>query len=301
MLLKFLWETCPRGLAALAALLIATATQAQDVTAELIQIDLGRTYGLLSPKPAVLRATSVKPTNAESKTALLFFVGWPGMLWLPERIDSSIYLSRVRQSGFYALTRIEDLPRQGIRLVLVDCPTDEWGVAQRSPDPYGCSDSYRASERHAADVSQLIQTLRQSHGVEKVYLMGHSYGSISSRWLAIRLGTTIQGSIHSASMNSPGGGRFTDYASSVPRMDMGKATAPWVFMHHQDDQCPYTRYGAALAMAGPDKLMSVKGGIPKGDPCGGGHLHSYLGREEPVMQAVARWILTGEVTRVVGE
>ena len=114
-------------------------------------------------------------------------------------------------------------------------------------------------------------------------------------------GSTIQGSIHSASMNSPGGGRFTDYASSVPRMDMGKATAPWVFMHHQDDQCPYTRYDAALAMAGPDKLMSVKGGIPSGDPCGGGHLHSYLGREEPVMQAVARWILTGEVTRVVGE
>ena len=265
-----------------------------------IQLDLAREYGLVNRLPAVLRAVSIQATEKPSKTALLFFVGWPGMLWLPEHPIPNRFIDISTRNMFYAIRHLGFFPSQGISFVLVDCPTDQWGIEQRSLDPYGCSDSYRSSPQHAQDVMKLITHLRQTQGIEKIYLMGHSYGSVSSRWLAIRLGGEIQGSIHSASMTQAAGGRFTDYGSSVSRMDMTQASAPWVYVHNQQDQCRSTAYNPNWKVAG-SRMMTVRGGLPEGDPCGGGHYHSYRGRELEVLQAVAKWIRTGEISATIGE
>ena len=265
-----------------------------------IQIDLGRAYGLISPSAAVLRAVSIQPAAKPSKTALLFFVGWPGILWLPENPMPNRFIEISKRNAFYAITHLGFFPSQDIAFVLVDCPTDQWGSEQRTPDPQGCSDAYRSSPQHADDVKKLIAHLRRTQGIEQVYVMGHSYGSVSSRWLAIRLGNEIQGSIHSASMSQAAGARFPDYGSSVSRMDMSQASAPWVYLHNQQDQCRNTAYAPNLEVAGP-KMITVRGGSPEGDPCGGGHYHSYRGRELEVLQAVARWIRTGDIVSPVGE
>jgi hypothetical protein len=45
----------------------------------------------------------------------------------------------------------------------------------------------------------------------------------------------------------------------------------------------------------------VKGGIPEGEPCGGGHFHSFQGREVVVAKTVVNWVLTGQVEKVIGE
>ena len=275
-------------------------SQAQALDAKLIQIDLGREYGFFSKSPAVLRAVSVAPKEEKPKTALLFFVGWPGLLWIPENLDTQRFLTLVRKSGFYAMDNIDFFPSKGITFVVVDCPTDQWGTSQRSPDPFSCSDSYRSSEQHASDIALLIKNLKDTQGIEKIYIMGHSYGSMSSRWLSIRLGDQIQGSIHSASISRAGGGRFTDYGSTVPQIDMTQASAPWVFLHNKDDQCQNTTYSAAKASAGT-KIISVRGGAPSGDPCGKGHYHSYQGRELDALNAVANWIQTGVTPEFVGE
>ena len=47
--------------------------------------------------------------------------------------------------------------------------------------------------------------------------------------------------------------------------------------------------------------MTVVGGLGEGDRCGGGHYHSYLGREKEVVEAVIKWIKTGQTTPVVGK
>jgi len=275
-------------------------THSQELDVKLIQLDLGRDFGVLSKSPSVLRAVSVNPLNDQPKTALLFFVGWPGQLWLPEKIDPQIFVARAKKTGFYALEKLDFFPSKNINFVLVDCPTDQWGSTQRSTDPTGCSDSYRSSEQHGKDIAVLINYLKEKQGIEKIYIMGHSYGSVSSRWLAINLGDQIQGSIHSASMSRTAYGRFYDYASSVPKIEMNKAKAPWIFLHNRDDQCQYSLYSAAKASAGA-KLISVRGGIPGGDPCLAGHYHSYQGRELEALGAVAKWIQTGELTEFVGE
>jgi hypothetical protein len=50
-----------------------------------------------------------------------------------------------------------------------------------------------------------------------------------------------------------------------------------------------------------ENLVTVRGGLPEGDPCGAGHFHSYRGREEVVVRAIITWIKTGKVERSVGE
>ncbi len=280
--------------------LLCISAKAQNLDAQLIEVDLGREYGFFSKSPAVLRAVSVHQDNTQPKTAVLFFVGWPGQLWIPEKINPERFSKAASKAPLYAMRHFDFFPSKGMTFVAVDCPTDQWGGSFRSPNPTGCSDTYRSSEQHASDIRLLIQRLKETQGIEKIYLFGHSYGSVSSRWLAIHLGDQIQGSIHSASMSVYAGPRYPDYGSSVSRIDMNQASAPWVFFHHQDDRCPNTAYAPVQAVAG-SKLMTVRGGVVDGDPCGAGHLHSYQGRELMVLEAMANWILTGQTVEWVGE
>jgi hypothetical protein len=50
-----------------------------------------------------------------------------------------------------------------------------------------------------------------------------------------------------------------------------------------------------------ENLVTVRGGVPGGDPCGGTHLHSYQGREELVVRSIISWIKTRKVDRLIGE
>lgn len=287
-------------IATLCLVLLGTIANSQALDAQLIQIDLGREYGIFSKSPALLRAVSVRQEKSRPKTAVLFFVGWPGQLWIPEKVDADRFSKAVTKVQLYALKHIDFFPSKGITFVAVDCPTDQWGGSFRSQNPTGCSDSYRSSEQHAADIARLISHLKEQQGVEKIYIFGHSYGSVSSRWLAVRLGDQIQGSIHSASMSFYAGPRYSDYGSSIAQIEMNKASAPWIFFHHQNDKCQTTPYAPIQSFAGV-QLTTVRGGVAEGDPCGGGHLHSYQGRELVVLEAMAHWILTGERLEFVGE
>jgi len=128
-------------------------------------------------------------------------------------------------------------------------------------------------------------------------VMGHSMGTVSSRWLAKNLGSEISGSIHSSSMN-----RATrdGFANSVSGFSYDTIAAPVLHVHNENDACPYTPYSIVKGYAG-ENLVTVRGGVPEGDPCGGTHLHSFQGREELVVRAIISWIKTKKVDRLIGE
>jgi hypothetical protein len=144
-----------------------------------------------------------------------------------------------------------------------------------------------------------IELLKEKYGINNFFIMGHSYGAISSKWLARNLGTEIQGSIHSAAQTvaSP---RMRAYGYSAESFDMSSLKAPALNIHHGDDQCIYTPYSTVLAYS-KNNLITVKGGIPNGDVCGGGHNHSFEGREEVSSKAIIQWIKTGQVQSSIGE
>ena len=227
-----------------------------------IEVDRGRTEDAPN-KPAVYqRAILSKPAQA-TDTALLFFRGSPGIARIRSVDDKSRnYLPFMRMN-------LHLFASENIALVLMDCPTDKWN---------GCSEAYRLSNEHADDVRSVMRVLKEQHGISQFYIMGHSMGAASSRGLARSLGNEIAGSIHSAAMNvaAPNG-----FGASFLNFPYNSFLAPQLHIHNQNDACRSTPYWAVRGYAGTN-LITVKGGIATGDPCGGGHLHSHGGRRKPL-------------------
>jgi hypothetical protein len=274
-----------RLLAAVAALSCISLAHAQ--TDVLIEIDRGRTEGIFTKSPVYQRAILAKPAKP-TDTALLYFRGYPGIARIQSVADKQANLQpfmRMNQRIF---------AQEGIALVVMDCPTDEWGMAGDLPT--GCLDAYRSSKEHADDVRSVIAKLRED-GFSKIFVMGHSFGTISSRWLAKNLGSEISGSIHSAAMN---GQNRRGWATSLSGFSYDSIAAPILHVHNENDACNGTPYLTVKRYAG-ENLVTVRGGVGEGDPCGGRHLHSYQGREEVVVRAIISWIKTNKVERLVGE
>lgn len=285
-----IWGSQMKWLLGLFFVVFFSYAAAQAMPPILIEADAGRESGVFSKSPVVQRAILLKP-SMPSDTALLFYRGWSGIANIKTENDWKRNLN-------YLQNNTDLFAQAGIALVVMDCPSDENRIAPGNT-PLGCNDDYRSSIKHADDVRKVMATLKERHGITKFYVMGHSYGTISSKWLAKNLGNEIQGSIHSAAMThaSP---RNRAYGYSVESFDMSLLKAPVVNIHHGDDQCVHTPYSTVVAYS-KNNLITVKGGEGTGDVCGGTHLHSMSGREELTSKAVIQWIKSGQVQPNVGE
>src|SRR5947207_410478 len=203
------------------ALLCASLAHAQ--TDVLIETDRGRTEGVFKKSPVFQRAILAKPAKP-TDTALLYFRGYPGIARIQSVADKARNLQpfmRMNQQIF---------AEEGIALVIMDCPTDQWGAP--GPRPTACFDGYRSSKQHADDVRSVIARPRDKHGLSKIFVMGHSLGTISSRWLAKNLGSEINGSIHSASMNGP---NRQGLANSLSGFSYDSIAAPVLHVHNENE------------------------------------------------------------------
>lgn len=263
---------------------------AQTMTPILIEADAGRDAGVFSKTPVVQRAILLMP-SIKSDTALLFYRGWSGIANIKSENDWKRNLN-------YLQNNTELFAQAGIALVVMDCPSDENKVAPGNT-PIACNDDYRASMQHADDVKKVMTILKEKYGMSQFYVMGHSYGTISSKWLAKNLGNEIKGSIHSAAMTHANA-RNRIYGYSVESFDMSSLKAPVLNIHHGDDQCFSTPYSTVVAYS-KNNLITVRGGQGTGEVCGGTHLHSMGGKEEDTSKALIQWIKTGQIQSVVGE
>jgi hypothetical protein len=270
---------------AVTLLCISPAHAQTDV---LIEIDRGRTEGVFTKSPVFQRAILAMPAKP-TDTALLYFRGYPGIARIQSVADKQRNLQPFMRMNQHIFAD------EGIALVIMDCPTDQWGIA--GPRPTSCFDGYRSSKEHADDVRSVIAKLRDEHGLSRIFVMGHSMGTISSRWLAKNLGGEINGSIHSASMN---GSNPQGFANSLSGFSYGAIAAPVLHVHNENDACQHTPYSIVKEYAG-ENLVTVRGGVPGDNPCGGTHLHSYQGREEVVVRSIISWIKTKKVDRLIGE
>ena len=275
----------------LSFLLTAFSVRAQTET--LLEVDAGRTMSDAGGAVPVLQRAILTMPAVPTDTALLYFRGNPGYMLIKSLRDKQRNLGWVGKGE-------AQLMQAGIALVQVDCPTDQWGDSPRPPATR-CLGDYRSSQQHADDVRRLMAQLKAQHGLKNFYILGHSIGTISSRWLAINLGKDeIAGTIHSAAMNSfvP---QLFDLVGNLPREFPGKsAGAPILNVHNVNDSCRSTPYNYVRDYSSGN-LVTVRGGIPEGDPCGGGNLHSHQGREAVVVNAIIRWIKTKQVDQYIGE
>ena len=259
----------------------------------LLESDTGRTEGFFTKSPVYQRAV-MWPAAEKSDTAVLFYPGWPGKMWLES--NSTHY-----PPGFNTPINPNTFQTTNISLVMMDCPTDELGP--KSYDrPQLCDDTYRSSARHAEDARLIIKKMKTEFNITKIYLIGHSHGTISAKILGRELADEISGVISSgASSRQYGNGDYKNFGWAGARFNMKSLKVPVLNIHHEKDGCMYNPFSTVQNYS-TNNLITVRGGMQTGDPCKKDSYHSYQGySSDTISMAIINWIKTREVQQFIGE
>src|SRR3569623_47359 len=274
----------PRRLALLCFLMIvfcfpAHAGQASDGLEESM-------HAVRLERGADLNFIVSKRTGTAPRIGVLLFAGYPGIL----RIRNEGGVLSYDLAGNFLIRARRFLNTAETFTVMVDCPTDQWTA---------CDDRYRTSEQHAAAIVDVIRYLKKNSGAKQIYLVGTSYGTVSSAYLAKRLSNAIAGVVHTASFTDPKpSARFN--GAVMRSFDWSQIKAPQLFVHHRDDPCEMTRYQSIVQRKQDAPLITVDGSVnPRGDACQAFTAHGFVGREQPVMQSIADWIAHRKLVAVI--
>jgi len=173
---------------------------------------------------------------------------------------------------------------QGLMVVVIDAPSD------RQSPPF--LQGFRQEPEHAADLKAVIAWLRTSAKLP-VWLVGTSRGTQSAAYAASEL----------TGPESPDGLVLTStiltdkHSRPVPAMPLSSIRIPVLVVHHEQDGCTHCSFADVPALmskfkAAPrSELITFKGGLNKGDPCGAFAYHGYNGLEREAVQRIAAWIL----------
>lgn len=225
-------------------------------------------------------------SGSRADIAVLLFAGYPGVLRLREEGGAVVF----DLAGNFLLRARRHLNSDRVYTVAIDCP------AARFLD---CGDAYRTSVQHAIDIGDVVSWLREKKGARQVYVIGTSYGTVSTAFLARGLDTHIDGAIHTATFTDPRTGS-NSHGKPMAAFDWSIAKVPQLFVHHRNDPCDVTRYSSVVERRGVLPLITVEGvSNPRGNACLARTEHGFAGRERPVMLAIHAWIVDRKVTAVI--
>lgn len=211
---------------------------------------------------------------------IALFPGHPGIL----KLEVSAGQPRYEMRGNFLVRSRRHWLDAGILVVVVDAPSDQWASFLQE---------FRASARYGADVAELLTQISREYKVENWTFVGTSEGSVSA--------------FHAARMNPQLAGRviLTSSVWGPTRNGPGLSDANWIalkapllWVHHQDDPCPFTSHAEARRYANKTRapLVTVRGGGPeKGGACQAFTAHGFVGVERAVVRAMRSWVLTGAV------
>jgi hypothetical protein len=171
--------------------------------------------------------------------------------------------------------------------VVVDVPSDQL--------PDGMSDDFRLGADHLADVRALIADLKKRFPNAKIYVLGHSRGTVSAASLGARLGADVQGVILLSTITLR-----DKYGPALSSFDFKTLRVPVLFVHHRNDACPQNPYANVARLAKSSSsfsLLSVSGGDPpQSGPCDSGSAHGFFGLDAAVVQDMKSWMLEHDFT-----
>lgn len=239
------------------------------------------------PRGAEISALVSQRAGAKPAIAALLFAGYPGILRLREENGAVVN----DMNGNFLIRARRWLNSAQVFTVAVDCPSDQLA---------SCDDRYRTSTQHADDVAALVDSVRASYAAGQVYIVGTSYGTLSTSFLARALAGRVDGAVHTATMTDPGRGRNT-HGMPLWTFDWTKTQMPQLFIHHRDDPCDGTRYSSVQARRNGIPLITVQGAEnPRGHPCEARSQHGFAGRERATMAALHDWITDRTQPVIVG-
>ena len=206
------------------------------------------------------------------KTALILFPGGEGANTFKLEEDG-----RVRGNNF--LVRTSKDFAQEFTAVVVDAPSDHKN---------GMDNDFRQSDEHALDITKLIDYLA-AEGVEKIFLVGTSRGTLSVASLATKIQhPKLKGIVLTSSL---------EYTKFIRWLPLEKIKLPVLMVHHTDDACKICslyeakRTRDALTRFTQVDFIEVTGGAPpKSGPCEALSAHGFLGVEDKAVQPIIDWV-----------
>jgi len=227
-----------------------------------------------------------KKKDTTPTVAALLFAGFPGILKIKNEGGNITY----DLAGNFLIRARRLLNNETVFTVMVDCPVDQWNM---------CDDRYRSSKQHTEDIAEVINTVKSDFGAQQIYLVGTSYGTVSSSFLAKNLGDKIDGAIHTSTFTDPRSGRNSP-GMPMQSFDWSQAKAPQLFIHHKDDPCDVSKYSSVQSRKKDIPLITVEGTKnPRGAACEAQTAHGFVGRERAVMLAISDWITSRKVQDLV--
>jgi len=214
----------------------------------------------------------------DAKAAVILFAGGHGGLQISPngsyKWGDSNFLVRTRQL----------FVDNGMAVAVVDAPSD------RQTAPY--LSSFRQTPEHVADIKAVIAWLKQQANIP-VWLVGTSRGTQSAAFIATQLSTSDggpDGLVLTSTMLSDPKGR------PVPEMPLQNIALPVLVVHHEQDGCKHCDYRdisrlmKKLSATPRKELLTLKGGVSRGDPCEAYAYHGFNGLEKEVVSKIAEWI-----------
>lgn len=213
--------------------------------------------------------------KGDSPSALvLLFPGDPGVL-KAEVADGVLVNSRLKGNPFVRARGL--LVRPGLATLLIDC---------RSDQEEHCDEGYIMSKERFDDTNKLLDQVKSRlPGVKKVWIAGHSLGTLSSSSLARYGAGVFDGAIHASTIL---GGRVY---TALHGFDYSVAKIPQIFISQRDDPCLGTRLGLVESAASRYKIPLVvitESSGARGAPCGAFSQHGFIGAEPQLMDAIAK-------------
>ena len=220
-------------------------------------------------QPCLLLTESAAP-----RAVAVLFPGGAGAVRLDKRSIETVLGPR----GNFLVRSAEQFLSPELAVAILDCPSDR---------PTGMDDEFRISDAHASDVRALLDALRSRFLDARFFLVGTSRGTVSAGYVALALGTDVDGVVLTSSVFRP-----TQSQVGLSLFHFEKLKTPLLLVPHAEDGCPQCPYGRAVAVTPKAALITVRGRIePESGPCDPLSNHGYFGREAQVSQAIRAWIL----------
>ena len=139
-------------------------------------------------------------------------------------------------------------------------------------------------KRVAALLDDINRRFKRRSPIAQVYFIGTSNGTGPTMRLAEFLQDKVAGEIHTSSL------------SQIDSFDGKAYRNRHLAVHHINDWCPVTPYSAAKRSNEKfgTELLTMEGGISKGNECAGYSHHGFNGIEQKTVDAIKEWIRKGD-------
>ena len=261
----------------LLALLLACAAADSRAAQELVTIP---TRSGVTESYLVIR----NPPSAVPKVVAIAFVGGFGVIGLA---SMQVPIKFSPATNFLIRFR-SDLVDVDVVEVVVDAPSDKQGSL-------GMSDEFRLGPDHLTDIRAVLADVRKRFPDARIYLVGHSRGTVSAAALAAKLGDAVRGVVLMSTATNR-----DKHGPALSTFNFASIKVPVLLVHHRDDGCTTNPYYNAERLSKSFPLISVSGGDPpQSGPCDSQAAHGYWGRDAPVALAIKNWMLGREFAREI--